>query len=68
MNAKHLGVVGILGGIGFTRSLILIENALVGQASRFACSVLRSHVIYHITTSSDLNRRPVTPTTLSLSV
>ena len=28
MNGKHLGVVGILGGIGFTMCLLLTEVAL----------------------------------------
>ena len=28
MNAKHLGVVGMLGGIGFTMCLLLTEVAL----------------------------------------
>jgi len=31
MNWKHLVTVGVLGGIGFTMSLFLIEMALVGQ-------------------------------------
>ena len=31
MSLKHLGIVGLLGGIGFTMSLFLIEMALSGN-------------------------------------
>ena len=33
MNNAHLGIVGLLGGIGFTMCLFLVEMALAGHAS-----------------------------------
>ena len=41
MNVKHLGVVGLLGGIGFTMSLFLIEIALVGQPNAAQAAKVR---------------------------
>lgn len=42
LSAKHLGIIGMLGAIGFTMCLFLIENSLVGkvaQVSKFAVFV-----------------------------
>jgi len=59
MTTRHLGVVGVLGAIGFTMCLFLIENSLSGPAAQFSkISVFVGSVLGAVVSGFAMSRLP----------